>query len=1145
MPQHYAPAVSKANHPPPENVALHTTDLSISTANATASRFLGGSQKSWLQSSPTAVSNHSFLRAVHPVKKQPAQISRNESAKQINTGLAHLPSPQSPPNEDLSLQNSILESVPQPTPPSVAHQMPQQPPPSIPSRSPSINTSHSPEYSNIPTPHDMLTAPSPVSNVEPENGEHINGRPISGGTSTLAAKNNAEPVDTVPFLNSLPQETAINGHSDTSENIPIAHQAATCTPVLRPEYHAPATHRHKRLRTSEMSNLHITPACQGTSYSELPATLHVNRSLCHSKSSPSFPVRVNPCFHGMNEILQDLYCNLEFIRLHATPTERSRVDMLQSVCYYNDFFFLALHQAFCVYATKPELLQIVPGFGVNQITGLLMFKDALFPPGRYSESFLTLCSDFPASFSELVRNNQIYTQALGAVMYCLPLMSQRWAPFLSVILQRRYPPLIDELVSKFGLPSSRIRLALFLRCCELLSPDRNSEWLSRINTIHSQDQAIYEARLAKAQRGELVSPQTAHQENVHIASDYTHAISLLDKSAKPGAGNTNGTMAATTNIPPPPPAAAFPTSTASFANMPNASPLTASFPQSPGAAQFFHAPHPQPRAMPAPITRIQQATQPPGNSMMHQINSPQFHNIPQQSHGTFSLQPQTQIPAQNRNPNAPQFQPPIRGYFRQSPRILAPQTQPRAFGNHVYTTPHSTPTSPQHPPHFQLSGYQHTLPLPPSTLPSNIPVSNAINIPVPRQAQHQIQTPLQSSFTHQSPQIAPITTLLPRPGARVPESAYPNPYLIGLHQMDLRVGTRELIDPKDDDDDSKHLLIYFQTFAIRPFCIGIVHSNFSYELHLTQNDFKKLPAKIPTSQYGYPILGYISGTHTYQLRCVRLDSPTQQLADQEWATADCCWPVAIYIHINDVEHFARRKFHHGKDLPLDITGSLKQGGNKIKITILRTEDECNKLFYSIGVEILQSISRGSARNSVEILSKSASINQIMQRLNAPVVDDEISIVDDYIAINLIDPFTARIFETPVRGRFCSHLECFDLDTFLNTRMMKVSKGQNMAGHWKCPICSRDARPKSLLIDEFLLDVRSQLALNNRLDDAKAITVRKDGLWTPKYEQINATTNGLGTSSRCEEDTVRKVEAPSRSTPSLLTRKPTPQVIEID
>lgn len=121
----------------------------------------------------------------------------------------------------------------------------------------------------------------------------------------------------------------------------------------------------------------------------------------------------------------------------------------------------------------------------------------------------------------------------------------------------------------------------------------------------------------------------------------------------------------------------------------------------------------------------------------------------------------------------------------------------------------------------------------------------------------------------------------------------------------------------------------------------------------------------------------------------------------------------------------------------------------------------------------------------------------IQKRLAPINhDDDLAVVTDNLNISLVDPFTARVFDIPARSRHCSHLECFDRDTFINTRK-SVSGPTPMVEEWRCPICKADARPQFLVVDGFFAEIHTELTQSNRLNEARAIQVRIDGSWTLK------------------------------------------------
>lgn len=294
---------------------------------------------------------------------------------------------------------------------------------------------------------------------------------------------------------------------------------------------------------------------------------------------------------------------------------------------------------------------------------------------------------------------------------------------------------------------------------------------------------------------------------------------------------------------------------------------------------------------------------------------------------------------------------------------------------------------------------------------------------------------------------------------------------------------------------------------------------------------------------------FAEGCRVYHLRCIKVSPSTkeEELGQQAWSVADTVWPSVVYIFVNGVEHYVRRKVHNGKDIPLDITDSLIEGENNISLHFLRSSAETKDVLYALAVEIMDIASVDRLKQLVRYLPASETHARVRQHLSSSGTDDELSIVSDNISVDLICPFTCRVFNTPARGVDCAHLECFDLDTYFITKASKSGKGV-MEYNWRCPICDKDARPQSLIVDNYLVDVRAELERTNQLEDAKAIRIKADGSWELKAEQEPLTGEGSGKK--------RKREDPSLSPPAQKLKvdtsspHPTPirrvsEVIELD
>jgi hypothetical protein len=196
--------------------------------------------------------------------------------------------------------------------------------------------------------------------------------------------------------------------------------------------------------------------------------------------------------------------------------------------------------------------------------------------------------------------------------------------------------------------------------------------------------------------------------------------------------------------------------------------------------------------------------------------------------------------------------------------------------------------------------------------------------------------------------------------------------------------------------------------------------------------------------------------------------------------------------------------------------------------------------YFLAVEIVEILHHAEILDLCQQnhIPESFTLNKIKKSLAGPAPgdDDDFAMVISDLAIDLADPFTARIFEIPVRGNTCLHRECFDLKTFLLTRNSKVKRPEQpcMIDTWKCPLCSKDARPYSLQIDDFLASVRASLE-DQGLLDVKAIWIGPDGKWRPKIEECT----GIADDESSDDESSSKQKAMADRS------KKTIQVIELD
>ncbi|KJZ78701.1 hypothetical protein HIM_02092 [Hirsutella minnesotensis 3608] len=266
---------------------------------------------------------------------------------------------------------------------------------------------------------------------------------------------------------------------------------------------------------------------------------------------------------------------------------------------------------------------------------------------------------------------------------------------------------------------------------------------------------------------------------------------------------------------------------------------------------------------------------------------------------------------------------------------------------------------------------------------------------------------------------------------------------------------------------------------------------------VSETEFPRI-AKVNYSREG-PTCACFSGSLRYRLRFCKQDHGVTDIGHTQWATSASFWPQHVFLDCNDQPLQPRRRQHFQHDLPIELGESVRLGGNTIQISLpevaATVDDRCS---YFVGVEIVVTLDHKAVRKMAEEqthIGSSETRREVKRRLTPR--DNEVVVIEaDRISVSVSDPFSSSLFQTPVRGVDCRHLECFDLDTWLRTRPAKHSQrpGEpSLVDCWKCPICGLDARPASLRIDDFFAEV--QQALVERGDTTtRRISIRSDGTW---------------------------------------------------
>lgn len=208
------------------------------------------------------------------------------------------------------------------------------------------------------------------------------------------------------------------------------------------------------------------------------------------------------------------------------------------------------------------------------------------------------------------------------------------------------------------------------------------------------------------------------------------------------------------------------------------------------------------------------------------------------------------------------------------------------------------------------------------------------------------------------------------------------------------------------------------------------------------------------------------------------------------------WPKEATASVNtyrDVFRIQPGKYGHvRREVPSkEITDLVKPNSNTVTVSYV-TEPPANTQIqpprYLFGVIACE----GRSKADILTLIKRPAVEEARQR-DVQIVDQAhaafvalqsqdlvIESKADFDIVHTRCPLSLWEISTPVRGVECEHLDCYDADSYVDVNI----KTRNVEKRWRCPVCSKLARPEDLIIDEFLVSGMSMArsALNLPADE---------------------------------------------------------------
>lgn len=818
--------------------------------------------------------------------------------------------------------------------------------------------------------------------------------------------------------------------------------------------------------------------------------------------------------------------------------EWPRLELLQQACHIADYSYLLLHQIFCSRHLSSLSNAQSPNLTEKQETGLSMLSDLLASNTDVRPNALEWFAAFPMQLDQwLVFYPSTIRSAYERVLVCLSTLAQKWSDLRALSSQRHYPPLACETSSFLNVDSPVLQRVInravlrdlwigpvdhcYHQVEEVFNEDQQSVADALAHNTHVNDEAYKNWVISKYKRLWNVHLTHVHPSSRHaLSSDIAPNASInqsltqssmtrhhsglygngpvfaseCERTSNTDVHNTQELVNDDLIV-----------SAPSFRGAPSANGI--------GMAQS-HAPNIVLSNRHQPYIAVTQSS--PQNEINPQSppesqNSPlqrRMANIvdkPADDHRRNQSLSRTSLPLDfsatdrilsniqhgNINPSNNQI-PPLYGSGWQDVGSIGPPVD--------YVRRHSRPTVNQ----------DATRPHQPGHLTQPSESYDGMSILTPQPLSHHSVQGHPSTNAHKLRTHSDQFIRIPRPNSANSLPNQPHPMRTALHQI-------HAMSPELQQTNCRELFQFIKDVIMPPEALSRHAPYQQWGFSLNEEDTRSLAMDTVETNGWRASRRLVHGSRTYRVRCLKLTTDQTSLSQHDWVVADHTWPAALTILLNGVALEMRRKSHHGKDLPIDITQCVKTGGNHLTVAILDLpENALDRVM--VAVEVIEAIESKTLQANIPTVDSQRAKTSIIAQTKSS--DAEIEILNRQIAIDLKDPFAASIYNVPVRGMLCRHTQCFDLGIFLETRFGKNTNEPCSPDSFRCPICGGDVRPPNLVKDGFLLEVRAELEKKGRLD-AKAITLHETGDWDIKEDEELTGEAGDGTGKKLHMQPLRQ------------------------
>uniref|UniRef100_A0A8B9RKY4 Zinc finger, MIZ-type containing 1a n=1 Tax=Astyanax mexicanus TaxID=7994 RepID=A0A8B9RKY4_ASTMX len=305
------------------------------------------------------------------------------------------------------------------------------------------------------------------------------------------------------------------------------------------------------------------------------------------------------------------------------------------------------------------------------------------------------------------------------------------------------------------------------------------------------------------------------------------------------------------------------------------------------------------------------------------------------------------------------------------------------------------------------------------------------------------------------------------PGSSIPPYLSPNQDVKPPFPPDMKPNMTSLPPPPSESNPNEELRL---TFPVRD---GVVLEPFRLEHNLAVSNhvFHLRPSVHQTLMWRSDL--------ELQFKCYHHE-------DRQMNTN---WPASVQVSVNATPLTIERGDNKTSHKPLHLKHVCQPGRNTIQITV--TACCCSHLF------VLQLVHRPSVRSVLQGLLKKRllpaehCITKIKRNFSSvaassgnATLNGEDGVEQTAIKVSLKCPITFRRIQLPARGHDCKHVQCFDLESYLQLNCER--------GTWRCPVCNKTALLEGLEVDQYMWGILN--AIQN--SEFEEVTIDPTCSWRP-------------------------------------------------